>query len=182
MNARAAWRLERLGFPQVYRYAPGKADWLAAGLPTEGQRAGTLRAGTIAWRDVPTCLPDDPIADAARRAADVAGADCIVVNDERVVLGRLRGSVLEITDERRAQDAMEEGPTTTRADDDLEALVARMQPRKVPSVIVTDPDGRLLGLLRLAGAERALSQLQDSSSPGPARPRDERPVPPGSQG
>jgi hypothetical protein len=32
MSARAAWRLEGLGFPQVRRYTPGKMDWLAGGL------------------------------------------------------------------------------------------------------------------------------------------------------
>jgi hypothetical protein len=35
----AAWRLESLGFAQVYRYTPGKADWLANELPVEGQQA-----------------------------------------------------------------------------------------------------------------------------------------------
>lgn len=36
MSARAAWRLEQLGFERVFRYTPGKADWAAAGLPMEG--------------------------------------------------------------------------------------------------------------------------------------------------
>ena len=36
MSPRAAWRLERLGFTEVYDYAAGKVDWMAAGLPTEG--------------------------------------------------------------------------------------------------------------------------------------------------
>src|SRR5919106_378837 len=94
MDARAAWRLERLGFERVYRYAPGKADWLAAGLPTQGPGTQTLRAGTVARRDVPACKPGDRVADAAA-AARAAEADvCMVVNDERVVLGRLRGDAL----------------------------------------------------------------------------------------
>src|SRR5437773_6189207 len=28
LSARAAWRLESMGFQEVYRYTPGKADWL----------------------------------------------------------------------------------------------------------------------------------------------------------
>ena len=36
MSPRAAWRLESLGFTKVYDYVPGKTDWLAAGLPREG--------------------------------------------------------------------------------------------------------------------------------------------------
>jgi CBS domain-containing protein len=158
MNARAAWRLERLGFPHVYRYAPGKADWLAAGLPTEGPASSTQRAGTVARRDVPTCSPDDRVTDAARRTRDSGWDTCVVVNEQRVVLGRLRGSILDASDRRRVDEVMEEGPTTTRADDTLEALVARMQPRHVTAIVVTDPDGRLLGLLRVDDAERALSQ------------------------
>ncbi|MDP9404293.1 MAG: rhodanese-like domain-containing protein [Actinomycetota bacterium] len=34
MSPRAAWRLEHLGFAQVYDYVAGKVDWMAAGLPT----------------------------------------------------------------------------------------------------------------------------------------------------
>jgi CBS domain-containing protein len=156
MNARAAWRLERLGFEHVYRYAPGKADWLAAGLPTEGPDSLTLRAGAIARRDVPTCKLGDRIADAAA-AAKATGADfCVVVNDERVVLGRLRGDALTRDASAIAEEVMEEGPTTTRADDNLEDLTARMRARSVASIVVTDPDGRLIGVLDRQDAETAL--------------------------
>src|SRR6266511_4403171 len=36
MSPRAAWRLESMGFAEVYDYVAGKADWGAAGLPLEG--------------------------------------------------------------------------------------------------------------------------------------------------
>src|ERR1051326_8061662 len=36
LSARAAWRLETMGFQEVYRYTPGKADWLAAGVENRG--------------------------------------------------------------------------------------------------------------------------------------------------
>ena len=39
LSARAAWRLESMGFQEVYRYTPGKADWLAAGWETQGTQA-----------------------------------------------------------------------------------------------------------------------------------------------
>jgi 3-mercaptopyruvate sulfurtransferase SseA len=55
LSARAAWRLESLGSGQVYDYAVGKSDWMAAGLPTEGAAAGRPTAATVARRDVPTC-------------------------------------------------------------------------------------------------------------------------------
>jgi len=156
MQARAAWRLERLGFERVYRYAPGKADWLAAGLPTEGPDSLTLRAGAVARRDVPTCKPGDQIADAAA-AAMRAGADfCMVVNDEGVVLGRLRREALTSDPSTIADEVMEEGPTTTRPDDNLEDLTERMRARSVVSIVVTDPDGRLIGVLDRQDAEAAL--------------------------
>src|SRR2546427_13136002 len=60
MSPRAAWRLETLGFEQVYDYAAGKADWGAAGLPREGTVASDPSAGDAADPDVPTCsLQDD---------------------------------------------------------------------------------------------------------------------------
>src|SRR2546425_461639 len=37
MSPRAAWRLERLGYGPVHDYVGGKVDWLAAGLPSEGE-------------------------------------------------------------------------------------------------------------------------------------------------
>ena len=44
MSPRAAWRLETLGFAQVFDYADGKLDWMTAGLATEGTNATKPRA------------------------------------------------------------------------------------------------------------------------------------------
>ncbi|MGQ0433433.1 MAG: CBS domain-containing protein, partial [Microthrixaceae bacterium] len=84
-----------------------------------------------------------------------------VVNEERVVLGRLRGDALAQNPEAIVEEIMEEGPTTTRADDDLERLTARMRGRSVGSILVTDPDGRLIGVLYREDAEAALSSVAD---------------------
>jgi hypothetical protein len=54
---RAACRLELLGFTQVYDYVLGKADWLAHGLPTKGERAQLPRAKDVLRRDVVTTHP-----------------------------------------------------------------------------------------------------------------------------
>ena len=43
MSARAAWRLETLGFTQVYRYTAGKMDWFANALPIEGKKKDAPR-------------------------------------------------------------------------------------------------------------------------------------------
>jgi len=110
-----------------------------------------------AQRDVPTCAPDEAVSVAASRAEALGWETCVVVNDHRVVLGRLRGDSWR-DEHRRAEDAMEEGPTTTRADDDLHALVERMATRKVAEMIVTDPDGHLLGVVRRGDAERFMQR------------------------
>src|SRR6266550_4700590 len=53
MSPRAAWRLESIGFTQVYDYVAGKADWGSFGLPLEGTKGA--RAGEHVRADVPTC-------------------------------------------------------------------------------------------------------------------------------
>jgi hypothetical protein len=57
MSPRAACRLEALGFSEVYDYVPGKVDWLARGLPREGEKAGETRAFELVVDDVVTCAP-----------------------------------------------------------------------------------------------------------------------------
>ncbi len=90
MSARAAARLETLGFRRVHRYQPGRADWFAAGLPREGREADTPRVADIVWRDVATCRIDESVGvvrDRIRaRRADV----CVVVDDQRVVIGLVK--------------------------------------------------------------------------------------------
>jgi CBS domain-containing protein len=157
MSARAAWRLEALGFARVYRYAAGKADWLAAGLPTEGAGAQALRAGAVARSDVSTCLPGERVDQAVGRARWVGWDSCVVVNAQRVVVGRLRRGALDAVGEATVEQVMEQGPTTIRASEELAGLVQRMRNRNVPSIVVTDPDGRLLGILRRTDAELALA-------------------------
>src|SRR5918997_7143071 len=95
MSARAASRLESLGFTPVYCYTPGKDGWLALGLPTEGPDAATPRAGDVADRDVPTCPPHDRLGDVRDRLRAAGETSCIVVNDQRVILGRIRGEGLD---------------------------------------------------------------------------------------
>src|SRR5438105_3740394 len=87
MSPRAAWRLERLGFTDVHDYVAGKADWLAAGLPTEGPGSTRPRPGSLARRDVPTCGPDETVGVVRRRMVDGEWDRCFVINEARVVMG-----------------------------------------------------------------------------------------------
>lgn len=158
MSNRAAWRLESLGFTRVYHYTPGKDDWLAMGLPTEGPEAATPRAGDVADRDTPTCALNDRLADVRGRLQLVAKTSCIVVNDQRVVLGRIRDGSLDGDPEQTVEAVMEAGPTTVRPSEPLDALITRMQKRRAGSIVVSTADGVLVGVLRREDGERRLSQ------------------------
>ena len=144
MSPRAAWRLERLGYAPVYDYAAGKVDWMGAGLATVRADPSERRALDDADRDPPTCAPDDLVDHALLRAL---GATLVVVNEQRIVLGRLRRSGAHADGERRVEDVMEAGPTTVRAHEPLNPLLERMARRQVEQVIVTTPEGELLGVV-----------------------------------
>ena len=158
MSARAASRLESLGFSRVYRYTPGKDGWLTMGLPTEGPEAATPRAGGIADRDTPTCAVHDRLGDVRDRLRAAGGTSCIVVNDQRVMLGRIRGAALDGDAEQTVEAVMEAGPTTVRPSEPLDALIGRMQKRKVESIVVSTAGGVLVGVLRRDDGERRLAE------------------------
>ena len=157
MSARAASRLESLGFTRVYRYTAGKDGWLAMRLPTEGPDAATPRASDVADRDAPTCAPHDRLGDVRDRLQAAGEKSCIVVNDQHVVLGRVRGEALDGDGEQTVDTVMEAGPTTVRPSEPLDALIIRMQQRRAGSIIVSTADGVLVGVLRREDGERQLS-------------------------
>jgi rhodanese-related sulfurtransferase len=150
MSPRAARHMERFGFHPVYDYTTGKADWIAAGLPTEGQGQHPARVTEGMDRDLPTCRVDDSVADAANRAR-AKGSDIVVVVDhDRTILGRVRLSSVDDHADSTAGEVMEPGPTTVHGGADLDETLDRLEARRVPSVLVSTPDGELLGVLRVA--------------------------------
>jgi CBS domain-containing protein len=150
MSPRAAWRLERLGFV-AYDYTGGKADWLASGLPTVRQPGGAPRALDAADRDPPTCRPDESVGIVAARASV---GPVVVVTDTRVVLGLLADEELRAAPDAVAEDSMRPGPTTVRAHEPLAPLLERMEKRPAGVILVTTPEGILLGVLRPRRATR----------------------------
>ncbi len=80
-----------------------------------------------------------------------AGADgwdsCVVVNERGIVLGRLRLDGIDEALGTAVEDVMEPGPATVRADADLRQTVERLRNRRISDIIVTTPDGELLGVL-----------------------------------
>jgi CBS domain-containing protein len=160
MSPRAACRLETLGFSEVYDYMPGKADWLARGLPREGEKAGERRALDLAVDDVVTCLPDEPVGAVRERVAASRYGFVFVVGPGRCLLGRLRRAALEGDHNLTAEAMMEPGPSTIRADKQLEALAERMRKNELTSLPVTTPEGELLGVVRRDDLEAELAFIR----------------------
>lgn len=143
MSQRAAWQLERLGFTQVYDFVVGEAHWLASGRPTvrssEVARVGSSVAPAA------TALIDDSVA-AVRRSTAGSLTDVVVVDEGRIVLGRVRASDLEAANgTEQMGEIMRLGPTTIRPDELVNAVTDRMAAKSVRSVLVTRPTGELIG-------------------------------------
>ncbi len=162
MSARAAWRLEEtLGFSDVYRYTQGKAGWLAAGFPRAGELAAVPRIGEVANRDVPTCAPSDHVGDIRRRLNESGADGCVVLGRTGVVLGLARSRDLKGDADVAVEEVMNPGPVTYRPDTILAELVEHL-PHSRPKAyqaLVTTSDGRLVGMLRTADAERTLEEM-----------------------
>src|ERR1700739_1248080 len=88
MSPRAAWRLTQLGCKQVYDYTAGKVDWIAAGWPTDGPGPAEPRVVTALDPNVPTCGVCEMVG-TGRRRLDPEITTCVVINDHRIVAGRL---------------------------------------------------------------------------------------------
>ena len=147
MSPRAAWRLESLGFGDVYDYVAGKVDWMAAGLPTEGTNAQHARAGDVARRDVPTAQLDERLGDVRERVRAAGWDAAVVVNSERVVFGLLRSKELDKDPALRIEQAMRPSPSTFRPHVLIKEMAEQMTKHMLDSSPITTSDGRLVGLL-----------------------------------
>ena len=155
MSPRAACRLETLGFAEVYDYAAGKVDWLAHNLPVEGEDAEPPTAGRVAKDDVVRCALGDRVGEVRERIVASPYGFGLVVATADVLLGRLRGSALDCDPALSAEAVMEPGPSTVRPHTAAGDLARRLAERDLRWAIVTDPEGRLLGVARREDLERA---------------------------
>jgi rhodanese-related sulfurtransferase len=149
LSARAAWRLETMGFQEVYRYTPGKADWLAAGWETEGTQAKKARIRQMIQKDVPTCSMRERFEDVKSRRRPNQDL-CVVVNDKNIVLGVIQGETWDANPLGRVADVMQPGPRTLRPDLDPKDAQKMLRNYDAPTAIVTTSDGELLGIIRIA--------------------------------
>src|SRR5437773_10316069 len=149
LSARAAWRLESMGFQEVYRYTPGKADWLAAGWEIEGTQARKTRLKQVLQRDVPTCSLREHLEDVKSRRRPNQDL-CVVVNDRNIVHGVIRGECWDANPQARVADIMQPGPQTIRPDLEPKDAQKVLKNYNAPTAIVTTSDGELLGIVKVA--------------------------------
>jgi CBS domain-containing protein len=105
---------------------------------------------------VPTCRLDDRLRDVCELLGDSDWDTCFVVDDQRVVLGRIGRHAIRERPDVSAAEAMTLGPSTVRPSARLREAVERMERQSLTSLPVTRPDGVLVGLLLREDAERAL--------------------------
>src|SRR5215471_21690580 len=149
LSARAAWRLESMGFQEVYRYTPGKADWLAAGWDTEGTDAKRIRIRQMIHKDVATCSLRERLEDVKSRRRPHEDL-CVVVNDRNIVLGVIQGDTWDANPQARVVDVMQPGPRTLRPDLEPKDAQRVLRNYDASSAIITTSDGELLGIIRIA--------------------------------
>jgi len=157
MSPRAAWRLEALGFEQVHDYVPGKVDWLANGLPREGDSAAIPSAGELLDADPTTCELHDSVGHVRGLLGDGNPGFCLVLNEQRIVLGRIRRSALDGAHAAATVEAlMEAGPSTVRPNTPVRDVVERLAKRDLKTAVVTTPGGCLIGVFHRVDAEQRL--------------------------
>lgn len=131
-----------------------------------------LRVANVMRSDVPTC----PLASTIGTARTALGQSdwqlCVVVNDERVILGLLYGKAWDAPDDTPVETVMSNGPPTTRPSTFIDDMVERLHRRKTPGILISGPNGVLMGYLWTSDAERALA------SGNCAHPWPERTCPP----
>ncbi|MCL1595343.1 MAG: hypothetical protein M3132_13420 [Actinomycetia bacterium] len=156
MSPRAACRLEAFGFERVFDYTLGIADWRAAGLPIEGKPPTSLVVSDATRGDIPTSQLDEPIGDVLARTSAAGWEEALVLDCGDVVVGRLRGSSWEHDPGTPVSTVMELGPTTVRPNTLLEPLVERMEGRGTSLVVVSTPQGALVGVMIRTEARRLI--------------------------
>lgn len=109
----------------------------------------------MARKDVPTCSLHERVGDVRDRVASAGWEVCVVVNEERIVLGLLREKELAAGEDESAEQVMRPGPSTFRPHVGIEEIAEFMVHHDRPSVPITTSDGRLVGILLRTDAAKA---------------------------
>ena len=125
--------------------------------------AGKARAAQVGRADILPCRADERLGEVKARAATAVRMDCMVVNEEGVVFGRLLGKAWERDPNSDVEGAMELSPAALRADMFLTDAVVKLRQRGLDCLPVTtfceSGGGRLVGMLYLEDVEGILQDL-----------------------
>lgn len=150
---RGARLLEQYGFESVFDYEAGKDDWLAYGLPFEGD--GTvlalhaLQACLCAWRG-------ETAAQLRSRMRASSCAMAVVVDDADMVLGMVSHDAAEgAPDDAQALAICELDPVAVRPSESVADTARRLRDTGRPVALVTTSSGRLLGQVTRASLSAA---------------------------
>lgn len=144
MSPRAAAWLDWHGFSAVFDYSAGKADWLADDGPYEGE---ARLVGRHIRREVPA-VPVTATVREAREKRDASSTGPVLVLDEHgVVQGAAYSDDLEHADgDAPVEAATTFGISTVRPNEEVSALLERMDHAHIGRIPVTRIDATLLGL------------------------------------
>ena len=142
-SARAARLLEHYGFLHVFDYEGGAGDWLAYGLPFEGD--GTLLA--VHLLEPCLCAMGEETVTVLRARMDAQCASSAVVVDEAgIVLGVVgRRSLEGAAPGAPVRDEAALDPVTVRPSTPATELTGHLEDRGADAALVTTSSGRLLG-------------------------------------
>jgi CBS domain-containing protein len=102
----------------------------------------------VVRRDVPTCSLGERLGDVRDRVIAAGWDACVVVSQDRVVLGLLRAGELQADPDLLVERAMRPGPSTYRPFVSVEEMRRTMTERNLENSPVTTSDGKLVGLVR----------------------------------
>ena len=136
----------------------------------EGRTAGRRRAIDACRTDIPTCGPGERLGVVRERVEAAGQRVCIVVNDDGVVFGRLRGKAWEGDDAAPVEQVMALAPKTIRPDVFLHEIGPQMHEGRFATVILTSygshQGGRFLGLLHRDDVDRTLAENAADAASG----------------
>jgi len=149
LSPRAAWRLESLGFAEVFDYTAGKVDWLAFGLPVErDEKPDSAMVIDLMEREVPTSRLDESVAVIKQRARQKSLPLCPVVNQEGIVLGVVTEDQWNRNAALTAEEVMQAGPTTLRPNVSVQNASEFLNRNELSAILVTSSDGKLMGIFK----------------------------------
>ena len=114
---------------------------MGAGLPVEGTNSQRPRLIDVVRRDVPTCSLGERLGDVRDRVTAAGWDACVVMSQQRVVLGLLRAKELQADPDLPVDRAMRPGPSTYRPFVSVTEMHRIMTERNLESSPVTTADG-----------------------------------------